>query len=204
MHNLFNSDRRTLMKQAMLLMGASTLASCKGLGIGASSATLNADQLQLLDLVAETIIPETDTPGAVKAGVTKVFVHMYANWASAETREQLSGALDRIEAATRAATQKAYAELSTAQRHAMLLAHEKIALKPIPLAPGAAQGSFFAPVISVADIGYHKLKELVATLYYASEAGLTKELIYEHVPGEWQPSIKITPGMRPFATVSPF
>ena len=48
----------------------------------------------------------------------------------------------------------------------------------------------------VADPGYGKLKELIVVLYYYSEPALTKELTYEHAPGEWQPSIPLTPETR--------
>ncbi len=33
-----------------------------------------------------------------------------------------------------------------------------------------------------------------------SEIGMTQELVYEHVPGKWVPSLEMTPGMRPFAS----
>ena len=48
----------------------------------------------------------------------------------------------------------------------------------------------------VVDPGYQKLKELIVTLYYYSEPALTQELVYEHSPGTWQPSIPITPETR--------
>ena len=51
---------------------------------------------------------------------------------------------------------------------------------------------------------HHKLKELVLVLFYASEAGLTSDLSYEHVPGKWQPSIKVTPETRPAAAFGIF
>jgi gluconate 2-dehydrogenase gamma chain len=53
----------------------------------------------------------------------------------------------------------------------------------------------------VANPAYLKLKELVITLYYASEVALTQELIYEHVPGKFVPSLKVNPDTRPFAGV---
>jgi gluconate 2-dehydrogenase gamma chain len=35
-------------------------------------------------------------------------------------------------------------------------------------------------------------------LYYYSEPALTHELAYEHSPGEWLPSIPVTPETRPW------
>ena len=51
---------------------------------------------------------------------------------------------------------------------------------------------------AVADPAYAKLKELIVVLYYYSEPALTQELRYEHVPGQWQPSILVTPQTRPW------
>ncbi len=197
-------DRRGLMQRAMLLLGATALAGCDLLPGSGAPAALGADRLKLLDAYADTLLPATDTPGALQAGVPRVLAQMYADWASAETREALSGALDRLDAAARKQTGKAFAELAAPQRLAFLTAHDKAALAPVPLAPDAPKGSLFEPVISVADVGYHKLKELVLVLFYASEAGLTSDLSYEHVPGKWQPSIKVTPETRPAAAFGIF
>jgi len=204
MHSIPDIDRRTALHGIMALLGATVVAGCGYVPGSDSQATLGEDQLKLLDLVADTILPKTDTPGAVEAGVPQRLAAMYRDWASEETRTGLSGALDRIGKGAEAATGKPFAALSPEQRLAFLRTHEAAALKPVPPKPGAPKGSFIAPVASVADVGYHTLKQLIANLYFSSEIGLTQELIYEHVPGPWQPSIAITPGMRPFATVGPF
>lgn len=59
---------------------------------------------------------------------------------------------------------------------------------------GESAAFILGPV--VVDPGYQKLKELIVTLYYYSEPALTQELVYEHSPGAWQPSVPVTPGMR--------
>ena len=51
---------------------------------------------------------------------------------------------------------------------------------------------------AVTDPAYAKLKELIVVLYYYSEPALTQELRYEHAPGQWQPSIPVTPQTRPW------
>lgn len=204
MHSPIEIDRRAALHGIMLLLGATAVAGCGYQPGSDKRVTLGDAQLELLDLVSDTIIPKTDTPGAVEAGVPKRLAVMYSDWASDKTRKALSGALDRIDAGARASTGKAFGQLSADERLAYLRGHEAAALKPVPPKPGAPKGSFIAPVISVADVGYHTLKQLVATLYFSSETGLTQELIYEHVPGPWQPSIAITPDMRAFVTLGPF
>jgi gluconate 2-dehydrogenase gamma chain len=200
----FAMDRRSLIQRAMMLVGASALASCDFLPGSGASAKLGAEQLKLLDAFAATLIPKTDTPGALEAGVPKVLAQMYADWASDQTREELSGALDRIDAAARKAAGKGFDELDSTARQAFLAGHDKAALVMVPPPPDLPKGNPFVPVVSVVDNGYHKLKELVATLYYASETALTTELEYVHVPGPWQPSIKITAATRPAVTFGAF
>lgn len=204
MYPSLEMDRRSALHGIMLLLGAASVAGCGYVPGSKSRAALADGQLKLLDLVVDTLIPETDTPGALKSGTPKRLAAMYSNWASDETRAHLSGALDRLDSNAQQTTRKAFADLSPDQRLAFLRAHDTAALAPVPPKPGAPKGSFFAPVPSVADVGYHRLKQLILGLHYTSEAALTGELVYEHVPGPWQPSIKLTPDMRPFASLGPF
>lgn len=204
MQQFLEMDRRGLMQRAMLLLGATAVGACDFLPGASAPKSLSTDQLGLLGVVAETIIPKTTTPGAIEAGVPKLLAQMYTDWASDETRGLLSGALDRIEAAARKANGKGFADLTPDERQKFLSAHDKAALVDVPKPPTAPKGNPFAPVVSVVDNGYAKLKDLIATLYYTSEAALTTELTFVAVPGKWQPSIKITPETRPAITFGAF
>lgn len=204
MQDILAMDRRALLQRALLLLGATAVAGCDMLPGSKSKAALGADSLKLLEAFADTLIPKTNTPGAVAAGVPKVVAQMYADWASDATRTDISGALDRIDAAARNAGGKGFAEMDAAARQTFLAAHDKAALQNVPPPKDAPKGNPFAPAVSVADLGYHKLKELVATLYYASEAALTTELEYEHVPGGWTSSVKVTPATKPAVTFGAF
>lgn len=204
MEEFMAMDRRAMLQRAMLLVGATGLASCKFLPGSGTPVELGVDQMKLLEVFADTLIPQTDTPGALGAGVPKTVAAMYKNWASDETREALSGALDRLEAAARKITGKGFGEVDAAARQKFLSGHDRDALKSVPPPADAPKGNPFAPIVSVADIGYHKLKELVAITYYMSQVGLTKELEYQHVPGGWTPSIKVTKDTRPAITFGAF
>ncbi|HQS68587.1 MULTISPECIES: gluconate 2-dehydrogenase subunit 3 family protein [unclassified Novosphingobium] len=204
MHSPVEINRRTALHGIMLLLGAVSAPGCAYLPGSSEKTALPALQRQLLDLVADVMIPQTDTAGALKSGTPQRLAAMYRDWASDETRDQLSGALDRLAKSALDSTQKTFAALSAAQRLAFLQGHDAAALKPVPRKPGAPEGSFFAPIPSVVDVGYHRLKQLILALHYTSEAALTSELVYDHVPGPWEPSIKVTPGMRPAASIGPF
>lgn len=199
MDSQFGLDRRALLQRTLVLVGAASASGFSAEALAARAATrkrsLAPAQYMLLASVADTILPRTDTPGAVEVGVPALFDALLAKWASPSRRADLVAALTRIDAAAIAKHKKAFAAITPAQRKTLLAAHDVAALKPIPSAGG---GSFMAMMEgpAVADRGYRKMKELILTLYYSSEIGLTRELDYQHVPGEWQPSIKLTPETR--------
>ena len=79
-------DRRGLLQRAFLLAGATLTPgfSIEALAADAANAPrfLDARRIELLMAVADTIIPQTDTPGAVDAGVPALFDGLLRNWAS--------------------------------------------------------------------------------------------------------------------------
>lgn len=192
-------DRRELMQRAMLLLGATTLPTGEALAAAAKKgkAGLTPAKFSLLSAVADTIVPQTDTPGAVQVGVPKLIDGLLRNWASPKRRDEMIGALDRIDALAKTQTKKGFAALPPAKRAEVLKPHDVAALKPIPRADGRSGFAALLEGPSVADNGYGKLKELIVILYYTSEVGLTKELSYLHNPGKWQPSVPVTPDTRP-------
>ncbi len=205
MHDILNLDRRALLADIGLLIGATALPAT-ALAKPAKGARhfLLAPQIALLGAVADTILPATDTPGALAAKVPARVDGLLAHWASASTRTNIVGALARIDAAAKAQTGKGFTALTSAERAAFLKPHDAAALKNVPPPPGAPKGNPFAPTTSVADQGYFTLKSLVIDLYYYSEVGSANELQYVHVPGKFQPSIKLTPQSRPELGTGPF
>ncbi len=199
-------DRRALMQRALMLIGATAIPAdaLSAAKFDKAKRFLDAPRFKLMTAFADTIVPATDTPGAIGAGVPPKLDAMLATWASAESRKAIVEALDRIEAAAKTAKKKSFAALTPTERDVVLRSHDKAALVPVKPPANAPKGSPFAPINWVTDNGYLKVKELVITLYYSSEAAMTQELIYEHVPGAWQPSIKVTQTTRPWASAGPF
>lgn len=201
-------DRRELLQRALVLAGAATITSFSAEALARAAETgqrhLGSSAFSTLSAACDTLIPATDTPGALDAKVPELFDALLADWASAATRDLVSGALARLDAGSRTRTGKEFAQLAASERAALLIEHDKAALQPVPPPPGTKADNPFVPVVSVADNGWHRIKDLAITLYYMSEIGLTRELVYEHVPGTWVPSLAITPGMRPFAGTGPF
>ena len=205
MQDFLEMDRRSLMKNVALLLGAAsvpTLAGCKAAMQG--DGTLSGDAFKTLAAVADTIIPVTDTPGALAAKVPELLNGLLRDWASDQTRTDLAGVVDAIAKAAQDAHKKPFAELDAATRLKSLTAFEAEALKdgpPPKVKPtGLAAMAKGKPVMNPA---YVKLKGLIINLYYNSEIAMTKELVYEHVPGPFVASMKVTPETRPFAGPGP-
>lgn len=201
MHDGHNIERRLLLQRAALLIGATALPIGELLAAPAKNAkpVLSAPRLELLSAVADTIVPVTDTPGALAANVPALIDAMLRDWAAPATRTSMIEALDKIDVTARAKAGRGFAALSPEERLTLLKAHDIASLKPAPSKP-----DMLSPQPATADPGYAKLKELIVILYYQSEIALTTELTYEHAPGKWQPSIPLTPEMRQTGGFTPY
>lgn len=200
-HHFLDMDRRSLLGRMAALIGATAAAGLSPSALAKAAAGtrryLDAPTYALLQSVADTIVPRTDTPGAIDAGVPATIDALLVNWASGERRYALSQALRAIDTRARTETGRDFAALDADTRATLLTAHDAAALKPLP---GKVKGTGIAALRAgppVADPAYAKLKELIVLAYYMSEPALTHELSYVHAPGEWKPSIPVTPDTRP-------
>lgn len=180
-------DRRGFIANALLAVGVAGAAlppfEALAKPLRRSARYFAAPRFAVLDALAETIMPRTDTPGARDTAVPARIDALMKTWASPQTRLDFARVLDEVEAAARSADPRGLATLPAAAQLQVVSAYDKAKLR---------------------DAGYAKLKALIFALYYLSEAGATQELRYEHVPGAWEPSIPVTPDTRGWAIdVSP-
>ena len=201
MSEFMQMDRRSLLQSAFALVGASVALSACDFGSLGSRGTFTFDDNQraLVSAIADTFVPKTDTAGAVEAGVPKAFEGLLSNWAKPETKDLLLAAIDKIDAAAQKAKGKNFADLTPADRVALLTPIDVEGLKVNPDAPKLGGMAAMMAGPAYMDPGYAKLKSLLVTLYYTSEAALTQELPYNHNPGKFVPSIPVTDKTRPAA-----
>lgn len=222
---MIDINRRSMLQQALLLVGAAVVpGSVEALAAATKATTpqLSAARFATLTALADTILPKTGSPGAVEVGVPKMVDALLGTWASAERRVALTEAIDRVDVAAKAQKGKSFVALKPAERLAFLAPYDAAALKTLP--PEAASPPTNVPLGKASttmdpqvgrakqqppqsardlmspratDAGYAKLKELIVIGYYSTEAALTTELRYEHNPGAWEPSLPITPDTRP-------
>lgn len=169
---------------AGLASGGEVLAAVAAAGKGAAyePVLLTRAELQLTGLLAELIIPATDTPGALAAGAHRTIDHLLKTCAAAPEQARFKAGLARIDAVAQAEHGKGFGKLPAARQAALLHA----------LDAGSAP-------FAEADQGFFRqLKGQVAFAYCTSEAGATRELAYLPIPGGFQ-GIRLTRSSRRWA-----
>src|SRR5690606_12244552 len=174
-------DRRTAIKQLALACGLAL--SARSLSLLADSfsiptdvsrrsqTALNPQQLALVRQLGEIIIPTTDTPGAIAAGVHDFINHQLVYCFGENERTQILGGLTRIQAIAQSRHEQNFLTCEPEQQIALLQDME------------AAREEFSADDRHA----FKQLKALVAFGYYTSEIGATRELAYLPVPGGYHP-----------------
>lgn len=148
---------------------------------------LTADQARLVDVVAELIIPATDTPGAREAGVPQFIDRALANYCGKAQAERLRGGLARMDADARAAHGAAFVALTPQQQVELLTVYDREASAVRSQTPDDAH--FFVV-----------LEDLVTVGYFTSEPGATLALRYDPVPGAYDGCVPLSQLGRGWAT----
>jgi hypothetical protein len=131
-----------------------------------SAPVFTAQQRALMTALSERVMPTTDTPGAIAAGVPEYIEKLLADWSLPEDRRPILAGLDAIEARSQKDYKVAADKAAPAQQDALLTLAMEDKL------PGGAD--FF-----------DKFRQLVLTGYFTSEVGITQEREYLPVPGSY-------------------
>lgn len=124
------------------------------------------DQQALMTALCERILPTTDTPGAIAAGVPAYIEKLLADWSDAEDRVPITSGLAEIDTRSQQDYKLPAVRATPAQQDALLTLamHDQI--------PDG--GKFF-----------QAFRQMVIVGYYTSEIGITQEREYLPVPGEY-------------------
>lgn len=144
--------------------------------------------IELLDEVADTILPETDTPGAKAAGVGPFIALMVTDCYSPDEQAVFIGGLETIDARSFDQFGRAFADAAPHQRLALVETLDREQYDHMQtLAPGQAAHPF------------RMLKELTLLGYFTSEIGCTQAQRYIETPGRYDPCVPMEPGERTWA-----
>jgi drug/metabolite transporter superfamily protein YnfA len=173
---------------------AQRAAAAQGVG------SFTAADVAFLDEVAETILPETDTPGA-KAAQTGAFMALMVTDAYSYRHQAIfRDGMRQIDAACQRESGAPFVQARPEQRLALLqrLDRERQALVEEREAARTAR----APAAPASDqtVHYFQLvKELALLGYFTSEIGYRQAMRYIETPGRFDPCATHAPGEKIWA-----
>lgn len=148
--------------------------------------------LALLDDLADTIIPETDTPGAKAAGVGAVIFTLVRDCADKKTQNNFIEGLLEVVQKAKQLYGKPFGECTPSQREQLLDSIEN---------GGHADGMLGKVRKRLAgDSFYTTLKKYTVLGYCTSKPGATEAMRYDYIPGKYVGSLPLQPGQRSWST----
>jgi hypothetical protein len=206
------SRRKALQRVSLLLGGAALTCGDRVIALSFDGAVRDAAMVQgtgaftasdvlLLDEIAETILPETSTPGARAAKTGAFMALMVTDAYTVEAQQVFRAGLGQVDEACRNAHGVAFMQAAPAQRLGVVEAldrEQKAAMDArVPertrRAPAAA-----APADQPAHF-FRMMKELTLLGYFTSEIGYTQAMRYRESPGRFDPCAPLAPGDKSWA-----
>lgn len=186
-------NRREALARLMAITGTVAigaelfLTGCRASEASKRTVPLTAAEAALLDEIGETIIPETDTPGAKAAGVGPFMAATAKDCYDDASYASFRGGLAKIDDASRKRNGKSFVESSPSERTALLneLDREQ---RAYTREKAAADGPHY----------FRLMKELTLIGFFTSEIGTTKALRYVETPGHFDGNLPYRKGDRAF------
>ena len=182
--------RRDVIKSLLAISASGALAACvqggdnsKAKPSAEGASELSSANLVTLTALVDTIIPATDTGGALAAGVPATLASLVKDWGDDKFVAYWTGGLNALAKTLNGKAGQSFANLSTKQRENLLAKYDA------EVFDGTVKDDF-----------YKDMKHTAATAYYMSEIGATEELAYEPVPGEWIGCVPLSDFPKSWAT----
>jgi gluconate 2-dehydrogenase gamma chain len=146
------------------------------------------EQRLVVAAIAETIIPRTDTPGAIDAGVPRFIELMVADWCNDEEREIFRVGMEQLDVYTREEYGAPFYELDQkAQLQTLEMLEDQASDSPW-YQLGNIRRDFISDAPFICQI-----KELTVWGFFTSEQGGTQTLRYEPMPMYFDGDIPLKP-----------
>ncbi|WP_202840367.1 gluconate 2-dehydrogenase subunit 3 family protein [Luteimonas saliphila] len=189
-------DRRELLKMiasatgvAMVGVPAFVLGQAP---VPQAGADFTAEDIALLDEIAEAIIPRTDTPGAKDAEVGAFMARFVTDCYTPEDQAAFRAGLADLDRRA----DGSFMALPPAARLQMLTALDREAVEQARRAWVAADGSGSGSGVHP----FTMIKQLVLFSFFTSKVGATEVLRYDPVPGGYDGDLPYEPGTPAWAT----
>ncbi len=143
----------------------------------AASETLAADDVQLMEQIADTLLPTTpSSPGAAAANAGPVMALLVTDCYERGAVERLRTGLTAVRERCEKSCGGPFIKLSPSEREKFVKALDAEAV-------AAGESHWF-----------HLMRQLALQGYFSTETGLTKALRYIRVPGHWTGCMPLEPG----------
>lgn len=192
-------DRREAIRRVSALLGGIALVSetalleaCSGERSAArtGATTFSPNDVAFLDEVADTILPETSTPGAKAAQCGAFMALMVTDTYQDRDQQVFKNGLQQLDTACRQMHKTGFMTATPAQRLALLEQVDK---------EQKAYMDSRAPNSETPSHYFRMMKELALLGYFTSEIGYTKAMRYIEVPGRYDPCLPYKPGETSWA-----
>lgn len=191
-------NRRGAVKRVTFLLGGFITAGSlsvltEGCNFGENGdVTFTDEHLATITDIADTIIPDTNIPGAKVAGVGPFIIMMMKDCYAKEVQKIFIDGLEKTGELSESLFNKSFKALSQTERGSVLeaLRTEAKALNEKNLSEGKndAPPHFFRLATELTYLGY-----------FTSEIGATQALNYVHIPGKYEGCIPLKAGQKAWA-----
>lgn len=192
-------DRREAIRRVSALLGGIALVSetalleaCSGERSTARTGapTFSPNDVAFLDEVADTILPETSTPGAKAAQCGAFMALMVTDTYQDRDQQVFKNGLQQLDTACQQMHKTGFMAATPAQRLALLEQVDK---------EQKAYMDSRAPNSDTPSHYFRMMKELALLGYFTSEIGYTKAMRYIEVPGRYDPCLPYQQGETSWA-----
>jgi hypothetical protein len=160
------------------------------LGTETTGRTLNLHQHATVTAIAELIIPRTDTAGATDVRVPEFIDLIVTEWYDAEERTHFLNGLADVDVRTQALFARDFVDSSPGQQAQILtVLGQQMTEEADALQDHARQYRDSPPEPN--KNFYYMVRGLTLMGYYTSEAGATRELDFEIIPGRFDGCVEI-------------
>lgn len=187
-------NRRDALKSVMLMMGG-TMVGATAILTGCApenqieGLNFSPEDIAFLDELGDTIIPETDTPGAKAAGIGQFMVMMVKDTYDADQQKTFVDGLNTIRKDFKSEKGTDFVGAPAEDRLAYLNGLYEQYKSSEPQEPSQPKQP---QVINM-------LRDLTVLGYFTSEIGATQALVYVESPGRYDGCIDLKPGDRAYA-----
>lgn len=142
---------------------------------------LSQEQVILLNLLSDAIVPETESPSASQVRVAEFIDLVTADVLSDDQQESILRALEELESYSTSRGGTSFADLTVEDQTKVVQEIDDAAYTEEVIE------GFDSTILA----DYRYLKSLVLMAYFTSEAGVKQNLEYVVIPGEFQPCIDL-------------